>query len=48
MAAIPYPMALAVYTDDSGAIPAALNMMADHLKPEHKDRTKSKVEEWFA
>jgi uncharacterized membrane protein YkvA (DUF1232 family) len=36
------------YADDAGAIAAALSMVAVHIKPEHKDLAKGKVDEWFS
>ena len=36
------------YADDAGAIAAALSMVAAHIKPEHKDLAKRKVDEWFS
>jgi len=46
--AIPDAIPLAGYTDDLGAIAAALSMVAAHIKSEHKEMAKRKVGEWFA
>ena len=36
------------YADDAGAIAVALGAVAVHIKPEHKDRAKTKADEWFS
>jgi uncharacterized membrane protein YkvA (DUF1232 family) len=46
--AIPDAIPIVGYTDDLGAIAAALSMVAAHIKREHKEMAKRKVEEWFA
>lgn len=45
--AIPDLIPFAGYTDDAGAIAAALASVALHIKPEHRAKAKSKVKEWF-
>lgn len=46
--AIPDAIPVAGYTDDAGAIAAALSIVAVHIKPEHKDSAKNKADEWFS
>jgi len=35
------------FSDDLGAIALALATVAAHIKPEHKEKAKRKVSEWF-
>ena len=46
--AIPDIIPGAGYADDAGALAAALGMVAMHIKPEHKERAKAKIGEWFS
>jgi uncharacterized membrane protein YkvA (DUF1232 family) len=46
--AIPDAIPVGGYTDDLGAIVAALGMVAAHIKPEHKEAAKKKADEWFS
>lgn len=46
--AIPDAIPIGGYTDDAGAIAAALSMVVAHIKPEHKAMAKRKIDEWFA
>lgn len=46
--AIPDLIPIVGYSDDLGAVAAALSMVAAHIKPEHKEQAKNKVDEWLA
>lgn len=46
--AIPDAIPFAGYTDDAGAIAAALSIVAVHIKLDHKDLAKNKADEWFS
>lgn len=46
--AIPDVIPGAGFSDDIGAIAAALSVVAVHIKPEHKRLAKEKADEWFA
>lgn len=45
--AIPDLTPLIGYTDDLGAITAALALIAAHIKPEHTTKAKETLRQWF-
>jgi uncharacterized membrane protein YkvA (DUF1232 family) len=45
--AIPDFTPIVGYTDDLGALVAALALVAVHVKAEHKAKTEEKLREWF-
>ncbi|MFQ5477895.1 MAG: YkvA family protein [Candidatus Binatia bacterium] len=45
--AIPDFTPVAGYSDDLGALAAALAMVAAHIKPEHRAKAAAKLETWF-
>ena len=45
--AIPDLVPVAGYTDDLGTIGTALAIVAAHIKQEHKDKAKEKIDIWF-
>ena len=47
MDAIPDLIPGAGYADDLGAITVALGTVAVHIKPEHTEKAKGKVSDWF-
>jgi uncharacterized membrane protein YkvA (DUF1232 family) len=46
--AIPDMIPVGGYTDDAGAIAAALGAVAVHIKDEHKEQARVKAAEWFS
>lgn len=47
MDAIPDMTPAAGYSDDLGALAAALSVVAVHIKPEHQEWAKEKMRQWF-
>lgn len=45
--AVPDPTPIIGFVDDLGALAAALAIVAVHIKPEHWEKARNKVKEWF-
>lgn len=45
--AVPDPTPIIGFVDDLGALAAALGIVAVHIKPEHQEKARNKMKEWF-